>query len=261
MIQDADQAVDTPLGRDRDQPPPWHAGRPQAQVNGSPVDRDHRAGAEPLEDVQCAVGIDVDAAVEGTPAQPVVPDRQHAADRQQGRVEAKAAAELVEDSVVGEVDVAGVMHGHAGSRHHVAVGHRRLGLAPATAVVACRDGDEIDTAEVEVITRCHFGDAREAEIGHNGASAARHHQVGAAIDRLEGPAVEMVDVGVGHQDRIDGAGAEGAPPPQRIQEQPAAADLHEGAGVSEPGHCGGRLGATWRGRMGHDAAIARGLAC
>ena len=73
------------------------------------MDRDERACAKALVDVERAVRIDVDALVAMLAAHPVPPDRHHAADREQGCVDRVALADVVEDGVIGEVDIAGVM--------------------------------------------------------------------------------------------------------------------------------------------------------
>ena len=50
--------------RDLGEPAPRHRRQAEAQVQGAPVDRYHLAGAEPLVDVERAVGVDVHAAIE-----------------------------------------------------------------------------------------------------------------------------------------------------------------------------------------------------
>ena len=102
--------------------------------------------------------------------------------------------------------------------------------------------------------------------------AAGDDQVRAAIDRLEAPPVEVIDVGVGDQDRVEPARGAGAAAAQRIDEHPAAVDLDRRGGVAMPRHAPGRAGHQGAGRRvaarsvagerfgrGHGPAIARCL--
>src|SRR5262249_12008229 len=152
------------------------------------------------------------------------------------RVDRVALADVVEDRVVGEVDVARVVERDAAGADHVA---ERLGewlLAPATGVVTRRDGLDLDACDLELVALRQLGNVREPEIVDDRPRPPRYDQVGIAIDDLEAPAVEVVDVTVCHEDRVDLAGATGASTPERIEQDARATQLRHRGGVTEPPH-------------------------
>src|SRR5205814_7436488 len=104
---------------------------------------------EPLVDVERAVGIDVDPPIDRAAAQPVPPYRHHAADREEGRVDGVALADIIEHRVIGEVDIAGMVDGGAAAGDDVAERDRRVALAPAPVIVAGADRGDREVSDGE----------------------------------------------------------------------------------------------------------------
>ena len=221
------------------EPPPRHRGWPEGQVHGAPVHGHERAGAEPFEDVERAVGIDVDTSVEGRPAPAVIPDRHHPADREECRVDHVALPDLVEHGVIREVDVAGVVKRRAPAGHHVAERLGRIALAPAALVVARGNGGDLGAADHELVTRGQLRELPESQVGDDPARPHRDHQVRVPVERLERPPVQVIDVRMRHEHGIDASRRPRARPEQRVEQHAGFTEFGHGRCVAEPRHAGG----------------------
>ena len=96
----------------------------------------------------------------------------------------------------------------------------------------------------------HLGDLAELEVFDDVLAAARYDEVGVAIDRLETPAIEMIDVRMRDEDGVDPAGRAGTPGQERVKDDPRLAELSNCRSVAQPRDAGGRsrrqLGRTRR---------------
>lgn len=73
---------------------------PKPQVDGAPVHWHKRTGSELVEDAERGIGVDVHPAIERVLPPAVVPTREHAPDREQGRRQRVVAADFGKDPVV-----------------------------------------------------------------------------------------------------------------------------------------------------------------
>ena len=233
MLEDVD-ARRTASERDLREPAPRHRRQAEPQVERAPVHGDERARTEPLVDVERTIGIDVDALVDPRPPRPVVPDRHHPADRQQRRRDRELLADVVEHAVIREVDVTRVMDRDLVALDHVADALRRVALAPPAVVVAGRDRVNLEPADRELIAGGDLGDPREPEVRDDVAAAARYDEVRLAWDRLQAPAIEVIDVRVRDEHGIDRTSFLRTPRQQRIEHDARTGELCDRGRVAQP---------------------------
>lgn len=198
------------------------------------MDRDERAGAEALVNVEGTVGVDVNTAVEGASTGAVPPDGQHAADGEQGGIDGEALADVVEDCVIGKIDVASMVNGGASARHHIADALGRIALTPSAVVVARRDSFDGETRDVELVARRDFAYFRKTEVCDNVFAPARHNDVRVSIQGAQAPAIEMIDVRMGDQYGIDAPGFARPPRQKRVKYDAGRVKRGNGGGMAQP---------------------------
>ena len=153
-------------------------------------------------------------------------------------VDVESVSDFVEDVVGGHVDVARVVYGGAVVRDHVADTDREVSAAPAAVVMSRFDGEHVELAGLYVITGLGFRDAGKAELGNDVGRASGDHEVRTLVELRQRPAVEVIDVGVGDENRVV-VGDRCAPAPTEwIDQNSLAVDIDDGGGVAQPGDAG-----------------------
>lgn len=233
MTQHRNSIENSALGCNLDEPVSRTACGTEAKVDGTPVNGHQGLGPESLEQSERRIGIDVDTSVERPLPRAVVPDRKHAADRQEGGIDRKALPDFIEEREVAHVDITCVIDDRVVPADDKTNASRRVAFAPATVVVAGPDAGDLERAKRELIARLDFRDRSEAEIGDNAGRTLGNVERGALFELGERPAVEMIDVAVGDEDRAI-AELTGSPAPEGIDEHALATEADMRTSVTDP---------------------------
>ena len=220
-----------------------------SEMKSSPVNWDQICGAQSGRNLQSGVGIDMDSLVYRVFSHAIIPNRKHAPNGQERGIYLKVFAYFVKHLIGTHINISSMMDGDSTATQDITHADGQISFSPPTVIMFSGYAMNIHRSHAGVISRFYLAHLAKAEVANDSFCPFRDKDECISGECTQSPHIQMVYVGMGDENRIEGSNGPASSAPKGIDQNSRRAQLNQGGSVSEPSDRG----------LVHRFHIARGL--